>query len=61
MQQLNELIADEQTSQEQKDLATNELREKTMIAYMISTAPLPVCVPLFTKVTRPPIGISWAV
>ena len=31
MQQLNELIADEQTSQEQKDLAANELREKTMI------------------------------
>ncbi len=31
MQQLNELIADEQTSQEQKDLAANELREKTMM------------------------------
>ena len=31
MQQLNELIADEQTSQEQKDLATNELLEKTML------------------------------
>ena len=31
MQQLNELIEDEQTSQEQKDLAANELREKTMI------------------------------
>ncbi|MGG7143651.1 SpoIIIAH-like family protein [Clostridium nigeriense] len=31
MQQLNELIADEQTSQEQKDLATNELRVKTML------------------------------
>ncbi|MBE6053550.1 MAG: SpoIIIAH-like family protein [Clostridium sartagoforme] len=31
MQQLDELIADEQTSQEQKDLAANELREKTMI------------------------------
>ncbi|MDV4152166.1 SpoIIIAH-like family protein [Clostridium sp. AL.422] len=31
MQQLNELIADEQTSQEQKDLASNELREKTML------------------------------
>lgn len=31
MQQLNELISDEQTSQEQKDLAANELREKTMM------------------------------
>ena len=31
MQQLNELIADEQTSQEQKDLATNDLLEKTML------------------------------
>ena len=31
MQQLTELIADEQTSQEQKDLAANELREKTMM------------------------------
>lgn len=31
MQELTELIEDEQTSQEQKDLASNELREKTMI------------------------------
>lgn len=31
MQQLDELMTDEQTSQEQKDLASNELREKTMI------------------------------
>lgn len=31
MQELNELIANEQTSQEKKDLASNELREKTMI------------------------------
>lgn len=31
IQQLNELMTDEQTSQEQKDLAANELREKTMM------------------------------
>ena len=31
IQQLNELIANEQTSQEEKDLASNELRVKTML------------------------------
>lgn len=31
IQGLNELIANEQTSQEEKDLAANELREKTML------------------------------
>lgn len=31
IQGLNELIANEQTSQEEKDLASNELREKTML------------------------------
>lgn len=31
IQGLNELIANEQTSQEEKDLAANELREKTMV------------------------------